>query len=134
MALITWSDKFSVQVKQLDEQHKKLIELLNRLHDAMKVGKGKEVLEEVLGSLIIYTQKHFAAEEELLKVNNYPGYAVHKQAHNQLVVQVLDVQKQTQTGVALSQQVMSFLKDWLETHIQGTDKKYGPFLNQKGLS
>jgi hemerythrin len=134
MALITWSDKFSVQVKQLDEQHKKLIEILNRLHDAMKVGKGKEILEEVLGSLIIYTRKHFAAEEELMKVNNYPGYAVHKQEHNQLVVQVLDVQKQTQAGVVLSQQVMSFLKNWLETHIQGTDKKYGPFLNEKGLS
>jgi hemerythrin len=134
MALITWSDKLSVKVTQLDEQHKKLIEILNRLHDAMKVGKGKEILEEVLSSLIIYTQKHFAAEEELMKVNSYPGYAVHKQEHNQLVTQVLDVQKQMQTGVVLSQQVMNFLKNWLETHIQGTDKKYGPFLNQKGLS
>jgi hemerythrin len=130
MALLTWSDKLSVQVKQFDDEHKKLIDIVNRLHDAMKVGKGKEVLADVLKSLISYTQNHFAAEEKLMKAKNYPGYEEHKKEHNQLVMQVLDVQKQMQGGVVLSQAVMTFLKNWLENHIQGTDKKYGPCLNQ----
>ncbi len=134
MALLTWSDKFSVNVKQFDDQHKKLIDIVNRLHDAMKVGKGKEVLGEVLNALITYTQTHFAAEEKLMKGNNYPAYEQHKKEHNQLVMQVLDVQKQFQGGVALSQPVMSFLKSWLENHIQGTDRQYGPFFNQKGVA
>jgi hemerythrin len=100
----------------------------------MKVGKGKEVLKDVLKSLINYTSTHFAAEEKLMQANNYPAYEGHKKEHNQLVMQVLDVQKQLQEGVVLSQPVMNFLKNWLETHIQGTDKKYGPFFNQKGLT
>jgi hemerythrin len=130
MALLTWSDKFSVQVKQFDDEHKKLIDIVNRLHDAMKIGKGKDVLGEVLNALISYTRNHFAAEEKQMKAKNYPAYEEHKKEHNQLVMQVLDVQKQMQEGVLLSQTVMTFLKNWLETHIIGTDKKYGPFLNQ----
>ena len=133
MALLTWSSKFSVEVKQLDDQHKKLIDIVNRLHDAMRIGKGKEAMAEVLNSLLTYTKEHFATEEQLMKAHSYPGYATHKQEHNQLVMQVLDVQKGMQEGVVLTHQVMNFLKNWLQNHIQGTDKKYGPFFNRKGL-
>jgi hemerythrin len=134
MALITWNDSFSVNVKLFDEQHRKLIEMLNDLHDAMKVGKGKEALEKVLKGLIQYTSMHFSNEEKLMKQYNYPEFEKHKKEHNQLVLQVLDVQKKHQEGNAiLSQDVMNFLKNWLRNHIQGEDKNYGPFFNSKGL-
>jgi hemerythrin len=135
MALITWNDNYSVKIKQIDDQHKKLINMLNELHDAMKVGKGKEVLEKILAGLIQYTVTHFAEEERLMKLHNYPDYVQHKKEHNLLMIQVNDVQKQYREGNAvLSQAVMTFLKDWLQNHIQGTDKKYAPFLNSKGVA
>jgi hemerythrin len=135
MALLTWSAKYSVQVKQFDEQHRKLIEIVNNLHDAMKVGKGKEVLGKVLDSLIAYTRDHFNEEERLMRANGFPGYEEHKKEHNLLVLQATDIQKQFHAGKAiLTQEVMAFLKSWLEKHIQGTDKNYGPFLNQKGIA
>jgi len=135
MALLTWSAKYSVQVKQFDEQHRKLIDIVNNLHDAMKVGKGKEVLGQVLDSLITYTRNHFSDEEKLMKVNSYPAYEEHKKEHNLLVLQVTDIQKQFHAGKAiLTQEIMGFLKSWLENHIMGTDKNYGPFLNQKGIA
>jgi len=134
MALITWNDGYSVKVKQFDEQHKKLIDLVNDLHDAMKVGKGKEALEKILAALIQYTGTHFASEERLMKLHNYPGYEEHKKEHNLLVMQVIDVQRKFHEGGAvLSQSVMTFLKEWLQKHIQGTDKNYAPFLNGKGI-
>lgn len=134
MALITWSDSYSVKVKKFDDQHKKLINMVNDLHDAMKVGKGKEALEKILAGLIQYTSSHFTDEENLMKQYNYPGYATQKKEHSLLVIQVLDLQKNYHEGKAvLSQAVMTFLKDWLQKHIQGEDKKYGPFLNSKGV-
>lgn len=135
MSLMDWSPALSVNVKQFDDQHKKLVVLVNQLHDAMKVGKGSEVLGPILNSLISYAASHFADEEALLRQNNYPELLKHKSEHDKLTKQVLDLQKQYQTvKVALSMTVMNFLKDWLVTHIQGEDKKYGVYLNSKGVS
>ncbi len=134
MALLSWCDKFSVQVGQFDEEHKQLIQFVNQLHDAMKMGQGKQVIGDVLSGLISYTQNHFAAEERLMKAHGFPGYEKHKKEHNQLTMSVLDLQKGYMAGsTPLSQSVMGFLKDWLTNHIQGVDKEYGPFLNGKGI-
>lgn len=135
MALLDWNDSYSVKVRQFDNEHKKLIELINQLHDAMKVGKGKEVMGEVLNSLIAYTRTHFAAEEAMMKLHGYPGYEQHKMEHNLLVMQVLEVREDYRKGNApVSQAVMGFLKEWLVRHIQAEDRKYGPFLNGKGIA
>lgn len=134
MALITWSDTLSVKVKQFDDQHKKLVDMVNQLFDAMKTGKGSQVMGDILKQLIAYTQTHFAAEERLLKQYAYPDFEAHKKEHNTLVMQVLDLQKQFQEGKpVLTQNIMTFLRDWLSKHIQGDDKKYGVFLNGKGV-
>ncbi len=134
MSLVTWNTNYSVNVKQFDDQHMKLVDLVNKLHDAMKVGKGSEVVGDVLKALIAYTQNHFADEERLMKQHGYPDYENHKKEHNQLVMQVQDVNRKVQQGSpALTQSVMLFLRDWLVKHIQGEDKKYGPFLNGKGV-
>ena len=135
MALITWSDSLSVKVKQFDDQHKKLVDMVNQLFDAMKTGKGNQVMGDILKQLIAYTQTHFAAEERLLKQYAYPDFEAHKKEHNALVIQVLDLQKQFQEGKpVLTQNIMTFLRDWLSKHIQGDDKKYGVFLNGKGVA
>jgi hemerythrin len=108
--------------------------MINELHDAMKIGKGKDVMEKVLAGLIQYTVTHFANEERLMKQHNYPDYEQHKKEHNLLVMQVNDVQKKYREGNAvITMAVMTFLKEWLQTHIQGTDKSYAPFLNGKGV-
>lgn len=135
MALILWNDSLSVKIKQFDDQHKKLVDMVNQLFDAMKAGKGNQVLGDILKSLISYTQTHFAAEEQVMKQHAYPDFEAHKKEHNALVMQVLDLQKQFQSGKpVLTQSVMTFLRDWLAKHIQGDDKKYGVYLNAKGIS
>ncbi len=135
MALLTWNETYSVKIKKFDDQHRKLIDLINQLHDAMLVGKGKDVMGSVLNSLVDYTKTHFAAEETLMKLHGYPDYEQHKKEHNVLVMQVLDVQRQLREGkTPITQAIMFFLKEWLQQHIQGNDKKYGPFLNGKGVA
>ncbi len=135
MPLMTWNEKMSVGVKQLDEDHKQLVALINELHDAFKSGHGKDALGTILDSLVGYTKSHFAHEEQFFARTNYPEQAAHKKEHDDLTKQVLEVQSKFKKGggTALSLEVMNFLRDWLTKHIQGSDKKYGPFLNSKGI-
>jgi hemerythrin len=134
MALITWKDSYSVNIKELDNQHKKLIDLINVLHDSMKEGKGKEAICNVLDQLVHYTATHFAAEEKLFLKHGYPGSQDHYLKHQDLIEQVSSLQKRFESGESvLTIEVMAFLKDWLTDHILASDKKYTSFLNSKGV-
>jgi hemerythrin len=127
MALFTWKETLSVGVAEFDTQHKRWLEIINELHEAMRVGKGKDILEQVFRELVQYTRVHFSAEEKYLTSTKYPAFTQHKALHDQLTAKILDFQKQLQAGkVALTLQVMNTLKDWLVNHIMEEDKKYSP--------
>ncbi|QQS35452.1 MAG: bacteriohemerythrin [Ignavibacteriales bacterium] len=134
MALITWSEKYSVNIQSIDTQHKKLAELVNQLHSALAEGKAKEVLSKILSELVSYTKTHFAYEEKLLQQEKFPGYLAHKMEHDSLTQKVLSFQKEFQAGKsAFSVELMNFLKDWLINHIVGSDKKYTQHLKSKNI-
>jgi len=134
MALITWSDNYSVNINEIDKQHQKLVGLVNSLHDGMKVGKGKELLGGILNELVNYTAFHFGCEEKLFDQYLYPETKTHKREHSDLVEQVMTYKKSYESGNSiLSMEIMNFLKDWLTNHIVGSDKKYSTFLNSKGI-
>ena len=134
MAFFNWSDSFSVGVEEFDEQHKKLIAMLNGLYDAMKEGRAVEALGPLLSDLIAYTRTHFANEERLLAEKGYPDFEGHKQEHDKLTQRVLELETQFKLGkAAISLDTGKFLKEWLQNHIQGSDKKYGIYLNSIGL-
>ncbi len=134
MSLVQWNSSYSVQVAAMDNQHQRLFELINKLHDAMGQGKGKETLPEVFESLIQYTKSHFAAEEALLTRYKYPDFAAHKKLHDDLIEKVTQLHKQFLAGdLSVSIQTRDFLKKWLIDHIKGNDQKYGIYLKQKGL-
>jgi hemerythrin len=108
--------------------------MLNELYEAMKAGKGNNVVGEILNGMIQYTFSHFATEERYLILNNYPDFAAHKREHDILTKQVLELQEQFNNGkAAISIKVGDFLKTWLLTHISGTDMKYSPYLRAKGV-
>jgi len=132
--LFPWSDTYSVNIGIIDSQHKNLVSIVNELHHAMITGQAKQELGKILSNLIRYTQVHFKTEETFMESHHYPDYANHKSQHEQLTKTVLDFQSKFQKNeVGLAIEVMDFLKDWLGKHILGTDKKYTPFLNSKGV-
>lgn len=134
MALINWNPTYSVGIKEIDNQHMKLVELVNELHDGMKAGKGKETLGNILNELTKYTAFHFGYEEQLFDKYTYPETTMHKRQHQDLVAQVIDYKTNFESGKAvLSMDIMNFLRDWLANHIAGSDKKYTAFLNGKGV-
>ena len=133
MSLITWGPSLLVNIRQSDLQHKKLVEIINQLHEAMKNGAGQEQLDTVFESLTAYTRIHFADEEQLLEKHGYP-VTNHKALHAHFIEQLQQYQQEFRNGVLLSLPVMHFLKEWLLTHIQGDDKKYGEYLNGIGIN
>lgn len=134
MAFIPWDEKYSVRIKSIDDQHKKLFGMVNELHDAMMHGKSKEVMGKVLGELVNYTASHFAIEEEYFKKHAYPNYAAHKKEHDDLAKQATGVLNDFTSGkTVLSMAVMDFLKDWLYKHILKTDMLYVDHLIGQGV-
>jgi len=135
MAIFVWDEKYSVGVRELDTQHKVLIGLLNELFDAMQNGKANEVLGGIISKLVNYTKTHFSTEERYMEQYDYPELAAQKREHNAFTEKVTSFKNDFDAGkVAMSVSITSFLKNWLADHISGSDKKYGPFLNSKGVS
>ncbi len=129
MTLITWSDSYSVNSPEMDAQHKKLVAMINELHDAMKDGHGKEALGHTLDGLINYAAVHFADEEKLMAKVGFAELPAHKLEHEAFVKKALKLQADFHADeVVLSFTVMEFLKDWLVNHILKNDKKYGACL------
>lgn len=131
---VIWKDSWLVGVQVIDAQHKNLVSLLNQLHHSMSAGHGKDVLGEILGSLVRYTQSHFATEEQLMQKSGYPDFIAHRREHELLTRQVVDFQRDFEAGKAgVTVDVMQFLRNWLQTHIRESDQKYAPFLQAAGV-
>lgn len=126
MSFVTWSDNYSVGNLQMDNQHKKLIKMINDLHLAMSQGKGKEVVGRLINDLTNYTVVHFQDEERMMTEINFPRRDEHFRIHEQFVNKVSQFKKDYDNNkITLSMDIMSFLKDWLTDHIQKMDKEYG---------
>jgi hemerythrin len=134
MALLTWSDHYSVGVKAIDKQHSDLVNVLNDLHAAMLSGQAKTVTGPLLHKLVAYTRDHFAAEEAMMSSVHYPALAEHQVMHRNLTGQVEEFVARFERGEStLSVPLMTFLRDWLTTHILKEDKEYGPWFNNQGI-
>lgn len=134
MSLMAWKEEYSVGLKDIDKQHMKLIEMVNEVHEAMAVGKSKEVLDQVFKELVDYTRTHFTYEENFLAKIGYPGANAHKGMHAELVGKVFSYKQRIDKGeLGVSIDIMKFLRNWLNDHILIEDKKYGRFYSEKNM-
>jgi len=133
--MFEWKNEYSVSIASIDAEHRKLFAIAEELHEAMRTGQAKPVLSKILDRLVQYTATHFAHEEALMKAHAYPDFAAHQLVHEAMKRQVLAFQREFQAGEKLiSLELMTFLKNWLEKHIKGTDMRYAPFLLQRNVA
>jgi hemerythrin len=119
-----WNNDLSVGNTFIDYDHRHLIDLLNNLYSAMIEGKAPDVVGTVLNDLIQYTQEHLIREEIVMHGFRYAEYAVRKEAHDNLTLKVLTLQKKFNDGeTELSVELLTFLFEWLFDHIMQKDKK-----------
>ncbi len=123
--LMVWCDDFSVQVPEIDAQHKKLVDMINDLGSAMAMGQGGDVLSNIMARLGNYVVEHFAFEEDLIRQAGYPDLENHIKIHASVVTKFTALAEKVQNGhPTASSETLAFLQDWLVNHIQKVDKKY----------
>lgn len=129
-----WTEAYSVNIDHLDQQHQGLFATVEELNEALRAGRGSEVLDPILTKLVDYTVTHFAAEEALMEEYDFPGASAHRdqhQAFREKISVFLQDYRSGKPGVPVK--LMFFLQNWLKEHIRRTDKQYGGFLNARGV-
>lgn len=132
MELFQWNERYNTGIPDIDEDHRKLVGLLNGLYRAMRAGETNEPLRGLLDELLDYTRGHFAREESLMSRHGFPGYVAHKLEHEQLRRKVEELQGELDKGrISLSIEIFQFLRNWLSNHILDVDQRYAPFLAER---
>ena len=131
---LQWKNEYSVGIKQIDDDHKKLISLLNQFAIAYDYAMSESFEKKALDELVSYTKYHFEREEQLLQDNDYPDFEAHKAQHQAMINQVEKfVRLYNDKGHDALDEITGFLTDWLINHINGTDKQYSHHLNERGI-
>jgi hemerythrin len=129
MNKISWTDKFSVGYESLDNQHMKIIQLINTLIDHRDMPINSEVMEDIIGELLKYSSQHLEYEENLLQSLEYPEYQEHKKLHAEYVETIAGYTIEAiNTKVIKTPVFLNFLKYWWAEHILKEDMKFKPFL------
>jgi hemerythrin len=136
MNFTVWTNEMGVGVVALDDDHKKLIGIINQLHFEMDEGHDKKALGSVLDQLVDYAKKHIAREESLLFQANYPDAPEHKMEHERFIREIIALRERFSSAPAatLDTELAGFLRTWLDDHVENADKKYGQFLNSRGIT
>ena len=129
MKKITWDESLSVDGGEIDEDHRRLVDLFNILSLAVEEGDAAEYIDAVLEELISCTIWHFRHEERLMLMHKYDGIEAHKDEHSDLIDSVRELQQKFhKENKLLTNEDIEYLEDWLTQHILGQDMRLGYYL------
>lgn len=132
MSFFQWDPKkYSVNVDKMDREHEILIEKMNALYDAFDSGESFELTSQLLNDFAIYTATHFQDEETFMESIGYKEIENHKRIHKKILELFQEHLANFNENRELSLDFFDFLKNWLTTHIQGVDAKYGRVAKNK---
>lgn len=135
MNFLNWTEELSVNIDSIDEQHKKLIELISDFYDNIQKRSNDENISRLIKGMKEYTIRHFVTEEKYMRQYDYPDYPTHKQEHEKFIAKVKEIEEKFNSGkLIISFEITTFLKDWIKKHILEIDKKYSDFFIQHGIS
>jgi len=128
---IVWGHVLSVEVDEIDEDHRKLVGIFNILNRAVTEGESPDYLAAVLEELVNCTVWHFSHEERLMLKYGYDGIEEHKAAHRALIQSAKELQQQVlQVDKTIADEDIEFLERWLTEHILTDDMRLGSYLSQ----
>lgn len=131
MAFFEWSESLDLGVEDMNDEHKVLIDLMNKLYDQNKGGSSKPEIQSTITELFNWTKTHFEHEEKYMESVEFPGVATHKVIHKTLLDQLTEHANQFSDSLdsTMDEKFFLFLKIWLTGHIQGIDMQYGKHVN-----
>ncbi len=123
MALLQWQESLDTGIEVIDDQHRRIVGMINQLHRAHAGGSQLRV-GDALDELVDYTLSHFAFEEELMEEAGYPFCAAHRRVHAVFTRRVGEYRRRFQAGEDVVDELESMLPRWLFNHIRNDDKAY----------
>lgn len=134
MEPINWTENYSVGVALFDEQHKSLVDMLNRMIKDPTVTTGSETVSDVLTEMTQYALNHFRSEENLMTEHGYPHLDQHRQQHRRFEDKVVTLCSAIGERVEnVPQVLLEYLQAWLTQHILCEDMEYKAFFQDKGV-
>jgi len=134
MVLIEWSDELELGIPEIDQQHKKLVDILNGFYTELEKGHQKEAVEYFLKSLEDYLHYHLDYEEKFMEEKGFPEIENHKKVHQMFKnLYAEEKQRYLDGDEKALRELVAFAFSWLFSHIMKTDKKYAEYLKERGL-
>ena len=126
MSYFSWTEEFDVHVDLLNDQHKKLIGIMNEIYSLNQQNAHRNQIELTMDKLVVFAGKHFADEEQYMQSVAYEEANTHKIVHRELM---LDLQNEvenykTLSGDEVPDKFFSFLQRWVIVHIKGSDGRF----------
>jgi hemerythrin len=124
MGIIQWDSKYEVNVRKIDRQHRKIVDILNKLYDLQETDKTQRDIQKIFDNLRVYISTHFKTEEAYLREIECTGYELQKEEHNAFIDTICSYQKEyfKEKPMALIN-LFNFVWDWFANHILTVDKK-----------
>jgi hemerythrin-like metal-binding protein len=129
---IFWQDSYSVGLESIDNQHRRLFDLVNTILETRQGLANPANEGEIMQSLLSYVREHLKFEEELMAESGYPDLAAHAEQHYHFVISVIEKMKLALNGRLPYKELAEMLGNWLTTHVMGVDQKYAPWLTRRG--
>lgn len=136
MSNIEWVENYTLGITEIDNQHKELVAITDRLFQAIMDDKGEEVLLETLKAIADYATYHFDFEESLLREHDFPHAELeeHIAEHDKLKSQVAEfIEEYSMNPSAMDVSLFGFLRSWTDEHMRQTDSGYVHYLLQRGV-
>ncbi len=130
MALLHWKPNLSLGDAAIDSDHKRMIDLSNRLHFMTLAGDDTEAVSEVLAELLTYVRVHFAREEAMMRRCRYPGLRDHQRCHREFASRLRSFVADFEADPELFDMsaFYDFVAEWMLVHVLDEDMKLVPFL------
>ncbi|MDY0108243.1 MAG: bacteriohemerythrin [Giesbergeria sp.] len=122
--LVTWQNGYALGLVEIDEQHKMLFDIMNRIWESIVRNDDATAIGSTLEDLERYTILHFTEEETFMRSIRYPNFDAHVALHRHFVQRIADEKAKAQRGERISLELLHFLRDWLVNHILVEDKRY----------
>ena len=134
MTCIQWNQSYNVDVKEIDDQHQKLIGIMNKLCESIDGGVDDFVINEITQDMADYALTHFETEEKYFHEFDYKKTDEHIAQHREFSQKVLSLQKDLRDGKEnVSTDAITFLGQWFADHVLKYDKEYVSLFHEHGL-
>jgi hemerythrin len=134
MQPIQWNEQFKIDVQEIDEQHKVLLDIFNQIVISVKKNNEWQATSTIVDSLIHHAYRHFATEERYMIKHQYPDLPSHIDKHLDFIKKVTTITREVnEKGPEKQKEMVAFLAKWYYDHVLVVDKKYSQYLDNKDV-